>query len=227
MDLSQLENKLNINFKNKDLLKQALTHRSYLNEHPNYEGGSNERLEFLGDTVLNFLTSSHLYKNYPHAPEGDLTNFRSYLVSTKSLGKAAKKLGLGKYLRLARGEDEGGGRKNISLLADTFEAVLGAIYLDRGLLVALKFVKKNLLLHLSEAIKSKAYKDPKSCLQEIVQKKFKLSPIYKVLEEKGPDHAKIFIVGAWIKQEMVASGEGKNKQEAEEAAAQAALEKIG
>lgn len=227
MDLSQLEKILNIKFNNRQLLETALTHRSYLNEHPEYKGDSNERLEFLGDAVLSFLASQSLFLSFPKRPEGDLTSFRAALVSTKSLGKIGQELKLGQFLRMAKGEAEGGGRKNISLLADTLEAILGAIYLDRGLKTVRVFFEKNILTRLPEIIKTGAYIDAKSQLQEITQEKLKVSPTYKILKEKGPDYAKEFTIGVYLGQKLVSFGTGRSKQQAEEKAAKKALEKIG
>ncbi|MBA7495514.1 Ribonuclease 3 [subsurface metagenome] len=226
MILSNLEKILNVNFKNKSLLRTALTHRSYLNEHPEYKGESNERLEFLGDAVLEFIASNHLFKSFPKLPEGRLTVFRSAVVSTKTLARIAKNLKLGQFLRLAKGEEKGGGRNNPTLLANTVEAVIGAIFSDCGLKPAQNFVEKHILTLLPQIIKSGAYKDSKSELQELVQEKFKVPPIYKVIKEEGPDHAKIFTVAVLINDKKLEQGKGLSKQEAEEEAAKKALEKI-
>lgn len=202
---------------------ESFVHRSYLNEHPNEGLCSNERLEFLGDAILEFLTSEHLYQKFPHFSEGKLTTLRSKLVCTRSLAKIAKKLDLGQHLLLSRGEDESGGRKNPSLLANTFEAVLGAVYLDQDLVAA----KKILATYLFPAIKTtKKYRDYKSDFQEISQTKFKFTPVYKTLKEIGPDHARIFTVGVYVGRELWGRGRGKSKQEAEQEAAKKGLERV-
>jgi len=225
--MTKLEKSLKINFKDKNLLKQALTHRSYLNEHPEYQGESNERLEFLGDAILEFTTSDHLYRVFPEFPEGQLTVFRSAIVSTKTLSKVAKSLNLGQFLFMAKGEEEGGGRNNPTLLANTVEAIIGAIFLDQGLKTTQDFIKRHILFLLPQIIRSGAYKDAKSKLQELVQERVKNPPIYKVIKEEGPDHAKIFTVGVFVNSKKLAQGKGSSKQEAEEEAAKTALEKIG
>ncbi len=216
---------LKINFKNKNLLKQALTHRSYLNEHRGETLPSNERLEFLGDAILEFLTSEFLFRNFPFLPEGALTNIRSNLVCTNSLAKTAKKLNLGKHLLLSRGEEESGGRENKTLLANTFEALIGAIYLDQNLKIVEKFIYQNLLEEAKKNLKKISVKDYKSLLQETIQAKVKQSPVYQVLKEIGPDHNKTFTIAVSINGQIRGRGVGKSKQEAEQKAARDALEK--
>lgn len=218
-----LEEKLKISFKNKNLLKEAFVHRSYLNEHPKEKLASNERLEFLGDAILEFLTSRFLYQKFPHFPEGELTNLRAKLVCDRSLSKIAKKLDFGKHLLLSRGEEESGGRENPSLLSNTFEAILGAIYFDQGLVAVKKFLNTFLFPTTKDA---KKYQDYKSDFQEIAQEKFKITPVYKTLRETGPDHAKTFVIGVYLGKKLCGRGGGKSKQEAEQEAAQVALEKI-
>jgi len=219
----EFEKKLGFAFKNKNLLIEAFVHRSYLNEHPNEDLIANERLEFLGDTVLEFLTSRFLFQKFPNFSEGELTNLRSKLVCTRSLAKIAKKLDLSFYLLLSRGEEESGGRENASLLANTFEALLGAIYLDQGIDQTQDFLQ----LHLFPTIeKAKEYQDYKSNFQRICQEKFKITPVYKTLEESGPDHAKTFTEGVYIDKKLWGRGEGKSKQEAEQEAAKKALDKL-
>ncbi len=219
----ELEKTLGVSFKNKNLLIQAFVHRSYLNEHPKEGFVSNERLEFLGDAILEFLTSHFLYQKFPSFPEGELTNLRSKLVCDRSLSEIAMKLKLGDYLLLSRGEEGSGGRKNPSLLSNALEAVLAAIYLDQGLVALKKFLES----HLFPTIKlAKKYRDYKSDFQEIVQEKFKITPTYKTLREAGPDHAKVFDVGVYLDKKLWGRGEGKSKQEAEQAAAKKALVKI-
>jgi len=202
--------------------KTAFTHRSYLNESPQPKE-SNERLEFLGDVVLSFIVSSYLYKKRPTDNEGDLTNLRSYIVKTESLAKASLRLDLGKFLRLSKGEEQSGGRDNTQLLANVFEALLGAMYLDQGIEPTRKFVHEVLLPIFSEEIKHGPPKDSKSSLQEIAQNDTKQSPKYKILETWGPDHAKEFKVGVFLQGKQVGEGQGTSKQEAEEAAAGEAL----
>lgn len=226
MDLTQLEKNICIKFKDRKFLQTALTHRSYLNEHPEYKGESNERLEFLGDAVLEQTVSDHLFKSFPELPEGQLTIFRSAVVSTKTLAKVAEGLKLGQFLFMAKGEEKGGGRKNPTLLANTIEALIGAIFLDKGLKPAQDFIQKCLLVLLPKIIKSGAYKDCKSLLQELVQEKHKTPPVYKVEKEEGPDHAKIFTVSVVVNSKKLGLGRGPSKQEAEEDAAKNALEKI-
>ncbi|MBI2430435.1 MAG: ribonuclease III [Candidatus Levybacteria bacterium] len=212
-------------FKNPALFNQAFTHRSYLNE-TRKKVESNERLEFLGDSILSFVVSEHLFTRYPQFDEGTLTNLRSLLVNTKSLAESAKSLGFGDLLRLSRGEEESKGRQNQSLLADCFEAYVGALFLDQGLTVAQSFLEKTILQKIDIIITKKTLKDPKSLLQEYVQSQKLISPIYKVVNEEGPAHAKIFTVGVYVEEKLAGRGVGKSKQEAEEQAASAALEKL-
>jgi len=222
---TKLQKILGINFKNPKLLAQAFYHRSYLNEvKQNIQ--SNERLEFLGDSILSLIISNYIYSTRLTDAEGDLTNLRAYIVKTKSLAQAAKNLNLGEYLNLSRGEEMGGGRENPQLLANTYEALLGAIYLDLGLETTRKVVSQTLLSLFANEIKSGPPKDAKSSLQEIVQEKFKQSPNYKIMETKGPDHAKQFIVAVYINGEKFGQGEGNSKQIAEEQAATKALERL-
>lgn len=210
---------------NQALFEQAFTHRSYLNE-AKRQLESNERLEFLGDSILSFVVSNHLYKNYPNFDEGILTNLRSLLVNTKSIANAAKSLDLGQYLKLSRGEEESKGRENESLLANSFEAFIGALYLDQGIEKAREFIAQMLFPQIEEIVKKRAFKDPKSLLQEYVQARKQASPIYKVIHEEGPPHAKIFTIGAFVNNIQVGEGVGRSKQEAEEQAAQKALEHL-
>lgn len=218
----QLLKQLNISFNNLDLLSQAFTHRSYLNE-VKLSLASNERLEFLGDSILSLVISSILYNQRPKDNEGDLTSLRAYIVKTKSLSQAAQSLHLGDYLKLSKGEDSGGGRQNPQLLANTYESILGAIYLDQGLEVAKQVVENTLLPLFEKEVKGGPPKDSKSTLQELVQEKVKQSPHYKTLKTYGPDHAKEFIIGVFIEGKQVGQGKGSSKQEAEEEAAKDAL----
>lgn len=210
-------------FKNQKLFEQAFFHRSYLNE-AKQKIESNERLEFLGDSILSFLVSKYLFNTYPFFNEGTLTNLRSLLVNTKSLAQKAKELRFGELLKLSKGEEESKGRENESLLADSFEAFIGALFLDQGISVVEKFLLEVMLLKSHTLLQKDTLKDPKSLLQEYVQAKGKNSPVYKVLKEEGPSHAKTFSVGVYTDNVLIAKGEGKSKQSAEEMAATQALE---
>jgi len=204
------------------IFQKAFIHRSFLNEAgSNME--SNERLEFLGDSVLSFIISSYLYKERLSDAEGDLTNLRSYIVKTKSLAKAAADLNLGSYLQLSKGEEISGGRDNTQILANTFEALLGAIYLELGLENATDFISSYLLPLFEEELRIGPPKDAKSHLQELAQTKTKQSPKYKILSTTGPDHAKQFLVGVFLEGKIIGEGRGSSKQVAEEAAAALAL----
>lgn len=225
MNLENLEQKLNIKFKNKDLLKQAFVHRSYLNENRDKRLESNERLEFLGDSILGFVISSFIYNKLPDYKEGKLTNLRSNLVRTETLAKLSKKLNLGENLLLSKGELTGNGKTNISLLADLFEAIIGAIYIDQGLKAAEKFITNQFEDTILEIAKGEL-KDSKSLLQEKIQIKIKETPSYKILESSGPDHDKTFLVGVFSQGELLAKASGSSKQSAEDKAARLALEKI-
>lgn len=224
-DFSQLENRLDINFKNKDLLKQVFVHRSYLNENPKFELDHNERLEFLGDAVLELVTTEFLYNNYPN-PEGELTNWRSALVRGQMISKIAADLGMNEYLLLSKGEQQSIGKARQLILANVFESLVGAIYIDQGYDVAKQFINKFLLLHLDEIIEKELYRDAKSKLQELSQEKQSVTPIYNVLSEAGPDHAKEFDMGVYIGDKLVGKGIGSSKQEAEQNAASDALSKF-
>ncbi len=226
MTFDDLQKHIGITFQNTALLKAAFIHRSYLNEERSTKK-SNERLEFLGDAILSFLTSEFLYRTYPEYPEGTLTNIRSSLVKTKSLADIAISLGLGDLLFLSRGEEDSGGRKNTSLLADTFEALLGAIYLDQGIEAARTYLSTVLFPLTAGIVEKKSYIDYKSLLQEIVQEQTKISPTYRVIKSEGPDHAKMFWIEAMMGEDVMGQGSGKSKQEAEQAAAFNALEKKG
>ncbi len=222
MTFEELQQTIGITFTNQELLKAAFIHRSYLNEARQIRQ-SNERLEFLGDAVLSFLTSHFLYQTYPDYSEGTLTNIRSSLVKTTSLAHAARELKLGELLFLSRGEEDSGGRTNSSLLADTFEALLGAIFLDQGIATAKSFLQAHLFPNAGDIVKNKSYIDYKSLLQEIIQSETRISPTYHVTKSEGPDHAKTFWVEAKAGDTILGSGTGKSKQEAEAAAAANAL----
>lgn len=210
-------------FNNKKLFRQAFVHRSFLNE-TKEEISSNERLEFLGDSIISFVVSKYLYSRFPGYDEGILTNIRSLMVNTKSLASIARELDFGSYLMLSKGEEESKGRQNQSLLADCFEGFVGALFMDQGIDIVTGFLEKVLLVKADEIIKNKSFKDPKSLLQEYVQSKRQNSPLYKVLEEIGPAHAKKFKIGAFVDNKMVSEGLGKSKRDAEEDAAAKALD---
>lgn len=226
MTLDQLQETIGIRFKNAPLLQQAFVHRSYLNEAKNIRE-SNERLEFLGDAVLSFLTSQYLYTAFPDYPEGKLTNIRSSLVNTRTLGTVATSLHLGDLLLLSRGEKESGGQTNPSLLADVFEALLGAIFLDQGIDVCRTYLTTVLFSKVNDIIRTKAYIDYKSLLQEIIQERSKISPTYQLVKSEGPDHAKQFWIAVYKDDQKLGDGQGKSKQEAEQHAAKNALEAMG
>lgn len=212
-------------FKNKKLFNQAFTHRSYLNE-AKEKLESNERLEFFGDSIISFIVSQKLYIQYPDFDEGTLTNLRSLLVNTKSLASQARDLGFGKKLLLSKGEEESKGRENPSLLADCFEAFVGALYLDKGSDEVVSFLSDTILKKAEDYVAKKAFKDPKSLLQEYIQAQKQPSPSYKVLKEEGPPHDRNFTVGVYVNEKLIADGMGKSKQKAEEIAASLALENL-
>lgn len=223
-DFSRLEKKLNLKFKNKDLLVQAFCHRSYLNENPKFHLDNNERLEFLGDAVLELIVTEYLYEKYPNKSEGEMTNWRAALVNAKMLAEVAGEIDLNSFLLLSKGENRELGKARQYILANTFEALIGSAYLDSGYKVCQKFIKKYLLGKLEEIIKKGLYKDAKSCFQEQSQEKEGITPTYKVLRESGPDHAKLFVVGVFLEKELIAKGQGSSKQEAEAEAAKNGLE---
>lgn len=212
-------------FKDKNLFELAFTHRSYLNESTG-AAESNERLEFLGDSILSFVVSTYIFEKFREKKEGELTSLRSVLTNTETLYEIAKKLELGKHLKLSKGEEETGGRESKTILANTYEAVLGAIFLDQGIEYARKFIHDTIIVNIDDIIAHQGLKDPKSALQEAMQENHKTSPRYEVLEESGPDHNKIYTVGVFMQDNLLAKGEGKSKQEAEKKAAQNAIEHL-
>jgi len=227
--MEKLSKKIEVEFNDIDILQQALTHRSYLNEHRDYKLDHNERLEFLGDAVLELVVTKYLYEKYDN-PEGELTNWRAALVNGEMLAKISKRLGVEDFLLMSKGEAKDTGKARTYLLANAFEAIVGAIYLDqkeKGFLEAEKFIMKNVICELPEILEKKLYMDPKSRFQEVSQEKEGITPSYRVLEESGPDHDKKFIVGIYLKDEMIARGEGFSKQEAQRNAAIAGLEVKG
>lgn len=223
-DFSELENSLNIFFKNKDLLIQAFCHRSYLNENPSFYLGHNERLEFLGDAVLELITTDYLFRNYPLKPEGEMTGWRASLVNANILSDTAREMNFEKFLLLSSGEEKEQGKARKYILSDTFEAFIGSLYLDLGYEAAKRFIEERLIKEkLPEIIEKRLFKDPKSLFQEKAQEILSITPVYQVLEEVGPDHQKSFIVGAFLNDELIAKGEGTSKHEAELKAAEEAL----
>lgn len=224
-NLDNLEKKIKIKFKNQELFLQSLTHRSYLNEHPEKKLIHNERLEFLGDAIIEFIITEYLYENYSEA-EGTLTSWRASLVNTNMLFKIAKEISLDKYIYLSHGESLSFSQKTkVTILADAFEALVGAIYLDQGLSKTREFLIERIITKLPHVLKYKLYEDPKSKFQELLQSESKTTPTYKVLQEEGPDHAKKFTVGVFLNDSVIARGIGQSKQEASIKAAAEALKK--
>lgn len=230
MDLSDYldfaKNTLNIQFKDINLLVTAFTHRSYLNEHRKAVREHNERLEFLGDAVLELVVTEYLFRNYNQASEGLLTNWRSSLVRTESISRSADKLNFRPLLRLSKGEKHGSDRGHQQILANTYEAVIGAIYLDGGYQAAQDFINRSLLNTFQDILATGSWLDPKSRLQEIIQEKLTLTPEYRLLIEDGPDHEKTFTIGVYVEKQMLGSGNGPSKQAAQQAAASDALNKL-
>lgn len=227
-DFSKFEEKIGVPFKNQDLLTQAFVHRSYLNEHPDFRLGHNERLEFLGDAVIELVVTEYLYNTFPN-PEGELTNWRAALVNANTLAVIAQDdLGMEEYLYLSRGEAKDAGSKARSyILANAIEALIGSIYLDQGWDVVSAFVKRFVISKLDHILEHKLYVDPKSRFQEASQETAGVTPSYKVMSEVGPDHAKEFEVGVYLGGELVATGKGSSKQDAQIEAARKALEVKG
>ncbi len=225
-DINQAQAALNLTFFDKALLQRSLTHRSYLNENPDYPLEDNERLEFLGDAILDFITGEYLYHRFPEMAEGRLTNLRSALVRTERLADFATKINLGDYLFLGKGEEDSGGRNRPAILCDAFEALVGALYLDQGMEATRLYVDKLIEPALQEVLATDAEKDAKSQLQEMAQSEYQLTPRYKTVKEEGPDHAKLFTVEAIIGNKTYGVGTGMSKQNAAQAAAHEALKVI-
>lgn len=223
MDFKELQKNLGIKFKNENLLKQAFVHRSYLNENPAFKLGHNERLEFLGDAVLELAVTEYLFKNYPDLAEGEMTNLRAALVNTQMLAKIAERLNFNDYLYLSKGEAKEIGRGRQYILANIFESFTGAVYLDKEYESAQNFILKVLIPELDGIIKNKLWRDAKSLFQESAQERVGVTPTYEVLGESGPDHAKTFKVGVYLGEELVAEGVGSSKNEAQQRAAENAL----
>ena len=223
--LATLIKDLGLTVKNEHLIQNAFVHRSYLNESKEFDN-SNERLEYLGDAVLEMATSHYLYTTYPDFQEGMLTNMRAALVRTESLGTTAEALGFAKLLLMSKGEEATGGRGNQSILADTFEAFLGAVYLDQGYDACVSILTTHVFPKAETVLKSATYKDNKSLLQEIAQSRFKSTPLYNLISESGPDHEKEFVMQVQIGDTKYSEGKGKSKQGAQEDAAKNTLEMI-
>lgn len=227
MTLEEFENTIGIQFTNKGLLNQAFIHRSFINENPRTGLEHNERLEFLGDAVLELVVTEYLYETFPHQNEGDLTAYRSSLVNAVTLGSVADTLSFNNMLKLSKGEAKDVSRARSSILADAYEAFVGALYLDQGYILTKSFIARTLLVKTDEIIRKGLFRDAKSFVQEKSQEILGITPLYKVLQEEGPDHDKLFNVGIYFGEEMIADGIGKSKQEAETVAAKNALAKKG
>lgn len=225
--LAPLQERIGYSFKNSKLLEQALTHRSYLNEHPDWPIGHNERLEFLGDAVLELIVTDYLYEKYPTNPEGEMTNWRAALVNANILSEITADFGLNDFMLLSRGEARDMGRARQYILANAIEALIGAMYLDGGYEPCKAFVGKFVLTHLPEIISKRLYRDSKSLLQEEAQDRIGVTPTYRVMEEWGPDHARQFKIGVYLGKEHVGEGQGESKQDAQQAAAEDALKNKG
>ena len=221
-DLELIQTRTGLRFQDQQLLQQVFVHRSYLNEHRSFPLGHNERLEFLGDAVLELVVTEYLYRNYSN-PEGELTNWRSSLVKGEMLAKIAISLDFSEYLLLSYGEMRSGGKNKNQLLANAFEALLGALYLDQGYLPCQEFIHRTVTVHLQEILEQRLFVDPKSELQELTQEKYGITPHYLVLDESGPDHAKEFSAAVLIGEKELGRGSGNSKQVAQVAAAQSAL----
>jgi len=226
-NLEKLQKRLGVVFKDTNLLKQAVVHRSYLNEHPDFPLGHNERLEFLGDAVLEIVVTEFLYLNFVTTSEGELTNWRASLVNAKMLYEIAVELEVEPCLYLSKGESRDKNKKSRQfILANSIEAIIGAIYLDQGIGSAQKFILKNVVSKLNDILENQSYLDPKSRFQEKSQEEKGITPHYQILDEVGPDHAKIFTVGLYLGEELISTGKGSSKQEAQVEAAANGLKKM-
>ncbi|MFC1645100.1 ribonuclease III [Patescibacteria group bacterium] len=221
--MDKFAKKIGVEFSNKDLLLEALTHRSYLNEHRGEKVAHNERLEFLGDAVLELVVTTHLFDNYEN-PEGELTSWRSALVNGEMLAEVGEGLDIGSFLRMSKGESQDTGRARRYLIANAVEAVIGAIYLDQGYEAAQDFIEKYIIVNLQEVLDNNLFTDPKSYFQEKAQEEEKITPVYKLIKEWGPDHDKHFKIGVYLGSELVAEGEGISKQDAQREAAKMGLD---
>ena len=223
MNFSKFEEKIGVNFKDKNLLRQAFIHRSYLNENPSLGLEQNERLEFLGDAVLELAITEYMYKKYPQKTEGEMTALRAALVNAITLSEVAGELNVGDFMLLSKGEAKSLGKARQYILANAFEALIGAIYLEHGYEKTFGFLEKNLFGKIEEVIEKKLWIDAKSLFQEKAQELESVTPLYKVLAESGPDHEKVFTMGIFLGDELIAEGKGDSKQEAEQDAARKAL----
>ncbi|NCS99656.1 ribonuclease III [Candidatus Parcubacteria bacterium] len=226
-DISLFEKKIGVSFSDKGLINTAFTHRSYINENPHIETGHNERLEFLGDAVLELIITRYLFDKYPNDPEGELTAYRSALVNTISLAESSEALEVNDFLMLSKGEAKDAGRARQHILANAFEAIIGAIYLDQGYDAAEKFISETLYGKIDKIVKEGSWRDAKSWVQEKSQEEVGVTPAYAVLHETGPDHDKNFTAGIYFGDELIAKGKGKSKQDAEQDAAREALKVRG
>jgi len=226
MEVEKLEKSISYKFKNQDFINEALTHRSYLNENPTWKTPHNERLEFLGDAVLELVVTEILFSKYPNSAEGQLTSFRAALVNYQMLAEVSKVIQLEDYLLLSKGESKDMGRARDVILANAIESLIGAIYLDGGYDSAKQFIEKFVMAKLEEVVEKGLYKDAKSLLQEKTQASQKITPIYRVISEEGPDHKKVFTVGVYLANKLIASGQGMSKQDAEVDAAKKALQEL-
>jgi ribonuclease-3 len=226
MDLPAIETHLGLPFKDKTLLQRAMTHRSYLNENPDYSLADNERLEFLGDAVLDFVTGEYLYHRFPEMDEGSLTSLRSALVRTEALAAFAAQIDLGACLFLGKGEEDSGGRTRDPILCGAFEALIGALYLDQSIGAVNKFFLPLMTPEVKKILNTQSHRDPKSHFQEMAQGSRKITPTYRSIAEEGPDHAKIFTVGVFLNEVCYGQGSGSNKQQAAQEAAKAAIETL-
>lgn len=226
-DFGLLEKKLKVKFRKKELLIQAFTHRSFLNENPQFGLQHNERMEFLGDAVLELVVTEYLFNKYPKKPEGELTNWRASLVNANMLAEVAKDMGFNEFLLLSRGEAKELGKARQYILANSFESFIGALYLDQGYKPCQKIIEKHLLKELPRILEKRLFRDSKSLFQEKAQEKEGVTPVYRVVKEWGPDHAKHFVIGVFLNDALIAKGDGSAKQEAEEKAAKHALEAKG
>jgi ribonuclease III len=227
IDLVRLEKILGASFNDKQILVSAVTHRSYLNEHREAKQDHNERLEFLGDAVLELVVTDYLFKKYPEKPEGELTAVRAALVNTISLSEAATKLGLNEFLLMSKGEAKDTGRARQYILANAFEACIGALYLDLGYEASKQFIAGQLFSKTDRIVEKRLWQDPKSRFQEMAQEHASITPTYELMNQEGPDHDRLFTIGVYLRREKIAEGNGRSKQEAEQAAAEKAIEVKG
>ncbi len=226
-DLTKLQSLLNLQFNESSVLLSAITHRSYLNEHREANWEHNERLEFLGDAVLELVVTDYLYTKYPDKPEGELTAVRAALVNTVSLSATSEKMGLNEYLLMSKGESKDTGRARQYILANAFEACIGAIYLDQGYEKAKEFIAGQLFGKTEDIVRDRLWQDAKSRFQELSQEQVSVTPTYETIAQDGPDHDRVFTVGVYLKKELVAEGKGCSKQEAEQQAAEQAIKAKG